>query len=106
MTRRPTGTLPRENAHALPVMGAPKDSPENRERSTLPETLPGKRLLSVLEAAAYLDVSDSLIYLYIERGIITPVRLPSVSGRTFRGMKIDRRELDSLVDRCREVTHP
>jgi hypothetical protein len=72
---------------------------------------PGPRLLDRDAAAAYLSISVDTLDRLLQSGALHVVRLPvqrdrktglGVSGTT-RRILLDRHELDSLVDRCREV---
>ena len=69
------------------------------------------RLLDRDAAAAYLSISVDTLDRLLQSGALHVVRLPvqrdrktglGVSGTT-RRILLDRHELDSLVDRCREV---
>ena len=63
-----------------------------------------KRLLNVKEAANYLGVSDSSIYRFVEYGLISHRRLPSVPNKnnpSKRGrgkLVFELNDLDSFVE--------
>jgi excisionase family DNA binding protein len=56
------------------------------------------RLLTLREAAARLSVSYWTVRSWVESGVLIAVRLPG-DGRLLR---IDVKDLDRLVERCRE----
>jgi hypothetical protein len=72
---------------------------------------PGPRLLDRDAAAKYLSVSVDTVDRLLQSGALHVVRLPVQRDRktglgvrgTTRRILVDRHELDSLVDRCREV---
>jgi len=72
---------------------------------------PGPRLLDREAAAAYLSISVDTVDRLLQSGALHVVRLPVQRDRktglgvrgTTRRILLDRHELDSLVDQCREV---
>jgi hypothetical protein len=72
---------------------------------------PGPRLLDRDAAAAYLSISVDTLDRLLQSGALHVVRLPVQRDRktglgvrgTTRRILLDRHELDSLVDQCREV---
>ena len=72
---------------------------------------PGPRLLDRDAAAEYLSISVDTVDRLLQSGALHVVRLPVQRDRktglgvrgTTRRILLDRHELDSLVDRCREV---
>jgi hypothetical protein len=72
---------------------------------------PGPRLLDRDAAAAYLSISVDTVDRLVQSGALHVVRLPVQRDRktglgvrgTTRRILLDRHELDSLVDQCREV---
>jgi hypothetical protein len=61
------------------------------------------RLLDVKAAAAYLSVSHWTMRALVEKGQLTPVRLPSLKhkGEDGRRLLFDARDLDAFVDRVK-----
>jgi excisionase family DNA binding protein len=60
--------------------------------SGVPEA-PYNRLLNFQDAAAYMGVRSQTIRRLIERGALTPVKLPLV-----RRVLFDRRDLDNIIE--------
>jgi hypothetical protein len=91
---------------------APPDSSASR-RPSVSSALVGTepRLLDRDAAAAYLSISVDTLDRLLQSGALHVVRLPVKRDRktglgvrgTTRRILLDRHELDSLVDRCREV---
>ena len=91
---------------------APRVLPALRRSSKAPSFVaPGPRLLDRDAAAAYLSISIDTVDRLVQSGALHVVRLPVQRDRktglgvrgTTRRILLDRHELDSLVDQCREV---
>jgi hypothetical protein len=97
-----------------PVAGSPvpRVVPALRHSSKAPASIgPGPRLLDRDAAATYLSISVDTVDRLLQSGALHVVRLPVQRDRktglgvrgTTRRILLDRHELDSLIDRCREV---
>ena len=69
------------------------------------------RLLNVTETRHYLgDISDATIRKLVARGVLRPVRLPSVNHRGEAGRRVlfAREDLDAVVDawKCESSSAP
>ncbi len=56
------------------------------------------RLLRLAETAQYLGVSLSTVYQLVRRGDLSPITLPGL-----RGLRFDRADLESFVNRAKIV---
>jgi excisionase family DNA binding protein len=69
-------------------------------------TSPGGRLMDLHTAAAYLGCSYWTLRDLVLAGHIPAVRIPSpraTDGRAMRRIRIDSRDLDTLIERWKEV---
>ena len=76
-----------------------------RKRSTPP----GGRLMDLRTAAAYLGCSYWTLRDLVVSGHVPAVRIPSpraTDGRAMRRILIDTRDLDTLIERWKEVNDP
>ena len=76
-----------------------------RKRSTQP----GGRLMDLRTAAAYLGCSYWTLRDLVVSGHVPAVRIPSPranDGRAMRRILIDTRDLDTLIERWKEVNDP
>jgi hypothetical protein len=76
-----------------------------RKRSTPP----GGRLMDLRTAAAYLGCSYWTLCDLVVSGHVPAVRIPSPrakDGRAMRRILIDTRDLDTLIERWKEVNDP
>ena len=88
------------------ALSAPSRPPRSSASACL-----GPRLLDRDAAAAYLSISVDTVDRLLQSGALHVVRLPVQRDRktglgvrgTTRRILLDRHELDSLVDRCRDV---
>ena len=67
--------------------------------------VPAPRLLDLRAAGRYLGMSYWTIRDLVQAGTVPTVRIPcprARDGRVIRRVLIDRRDLDALIERCRE----
>ena len=72
-------------------------------------TSPGGRLMDLHTAAAYLGCSYWTLRDLVVSGHVPAVRIPSPrahDGRAMRRILIDSRDLDTLIERWKEVNDP
>jgi hypothetical protein len=108
---RPDGAGSRTSDRVAKSSAPPVLSPPRRPSRSSASAGIGPRLLDRDAAAAYLSVSVDTVDRLLQSGALHVVRLPVQRDRktglgvrgTTRRILIDRHELDSLVDQCREV---
>lgn len=88
---------------------------KGKNASATDQTSDERRLYNLKEAAAYLHLSYWTVRDYVEAGVLPAVKLPCAQRRakggaivrkpgdaSARRILIDRRDLDSLIEECKE----
>jgi hypothetical protein len=93
---KPKSVLPSEGSElpARPVSMRPAEA-------SVPSVCPA-RLLRVKAAASYLGLSVWRLRGLIQRGVLTPVRIPLGNGREERRHLLDIRDLDDLIRKAKQ----
>lgn len=90
-----------QTAIRQPAPGDPRENLRPRDGYS-----PASRLLSVKQAAQYMGVSYGTMMNMVTYGKVPKVRLPAPAGDNgdaIRKILIDRRDLDNLIESCKEI---
>ena len=99
--RKPAGRPPKPRPGADKATGPLAAPPLTRvPEPTVATVWPLQpRLLSLANAARYLDVSTWTIRGYFTAGVLTRIKLPAADGGDLDRVLVDRLELDALITR-------